>query len=183
MSVSVLAHRQMRGCESKILWPSCLLLPWDQQQWGRSTKRVDSSGFAVWEWSALGLPLSITCARGDQEEEGQRLFRDLVQADPDGTCAIGAEKAPLLLLWTTPDFFFWGSITMTRKIYAVCEQAKEGERASFMHRRQAELLAVSDEIDGPPTNTVDWMPIFGAGAGACSEHGKQAGMVGMIVIK
>lgn len=51
-------------------------------------------------------------------------------------------------------FFFWGSITMTRKIYAVCEQAEEGERASFMHRRQAELLAVSDEIDGPPTNTV-----------------------------
>lgn len=72
---------------------------------GEVDKRVDSSGFAVWEWSALGLPLSITCARGDQEEEGQRLFRDLLLAGPDGTGAIGVEKAPLLLLWTTPDFF------------------------------------------------------------------------------
>lgn len=93
---------------------------------GEVDKRAESSGFAVWEWPADPVPLSITCARGE-EEEGQRLFRDLLLAGPDGTCAIGEEKAPLLLLWTTPDFFFWGIITMTRKAYAVCEQASKSE--------------------------------------------------------
>lgn len=60
-------------------------------------------------------------------------------------------KGPVASAVDYSRFFFWGSITMTRKIYAVCEQAKEGRRASFMHHRQAGLLAVSDEIDGPPT--------------------------------
>lgn len=124
---AMLAHRQMRGCESKILWPSSLLSLGSTV--GEVDKRADSSGFAVWEWPALGLPLPITCARGEEEEEGQRLFRDLLA----GTCAIGEEEAPLLLLWTTPDFFFWGTITMTRNVYRV--RTGSGERAShLMHK-------------------------------------------------
>lgn len=35
-------------------------------------------------------------------------FETSLLAGPDGTGAIGVEKAPLLLLWTTPDFFFLG---------------------------------------------------------------------------
>lgn len=69
---------------------SCGLLfffSWDQR-WGRSTSEQTAVAFAVWEWPALGLPLSITCARGEEDEEGQRLFRELLL---EGTCAIGEE--------------------------------------------------------------------------------------------
>lgn len=137
----------MRGCESKILWPSSLLFLGSTV--GEGDKRADSGGFAVWEWPALGLPLPITCTRGETRGGGTAPISSHSLAGPDGTRAIGEEEGSLLLLWTAPDFFFWGAITMTRKVYAVCEQAEESS-LSLSHA-QAGLLAVSDEIDGPPT--------------------------------
>lgn len=47
---------------------------------GKVDKRADSSDFAVLEWPALGLPLSITCCER-RRRAGQRLFREHLLAD------------------------------------------------------------------------------------------------------
>lgn len=100
---------------------------------GEVDKRADSSSLAVWEWPALGLPLSISCERGEEEEEGQRLFRELLA----GTCAIGEEEAPVASAVDYSRFFFWGTITMTRNVYRV--RTGEGERASSLMHKLAGL--------------------------------------------